>query len=64
MFSGGSKGNNGKKRVKTTEIQFNPFIHNDEKWSNILSKPCRVNTARFLKSGSCLPKKVGFIFFN
>ena len=29
--------------------EFNPFIHNVVKWSNILLKSCEVYTARFLK---------------
>ena len=31
------------------ELVANPFIHNVEKWSDILLKSCGVNTARFLK---------------
>ena len=30
-------------------IRFNPFMHNVEKWLNILQKSCGVHTAIFLK---------------
>ena len=38
-----------RKHHSTLTILFNPFMHNVVKWSNILSKPCGVHTARFLK---------------
>ena len=31
------------------QCTFNPFMHNVEKWPNILQKSCRVNSARILK---------------
>ena len=39
---------NGVVQREKPEI-FNAFIHNVEKWPNILLKSCGVNTAKFLK---------------
>ena len=36
-------------RKKRPKISVNRFIHNDEKWSNILLKFCGVQTTRLLK---------------